>query len=160
MWRDAEPRDDAAILDLFIRLYTEDPSTAGPGPDNLRRTLAAFRADPALGQAVVCDPGGGPVGYALLARFWSNELGGPVCAVDELCIAPAHRGSGLGSALFAALDAGRWQPDAVALTLEVTRGNPSAHRLYERLGFRGDNRAMRRPTARGRAGVGVPLSRS
>jgi RimJ/RimL family protein N-acetyltransferase len=158
MWREAVPTDDTTILDLFTRLYTEDPSTARPGPGNLRRTLDAFRADPRLGRALVCDLGQGPVGYALLARFWSNELGGEVCAVDELCLGPSHRGQGHGAALFAALDAGQWFPDAVALTLEVTAHNPAAERLYRRLGFSGDNRAMRRPTARGRAGDG--LSRS
>lgn len=158
MWREAVPADDAAILDLFTLLYTEDPSTARPGPDNLRRTLAAFRADPRLGLALVCDGGSGPVGYALLARFWSNELGGEVCTVDELCLGAAHRGQGHGAALFDALDAGRWFPEAVALTLEVTSHNPAAERLYRRIGFSGDNRALRRPTARGRAGDG--LSRS
>jgi hypothetical protein len=40
---------------------------------------------------VVCDVERRTVGYALLISFWSNELGGEVCNIDELFVAPVYR---------------------------------------------------------------------
>ena len=79
-------------------------------------------------------PGG--AGYALLIAYWSNELGGEVCAIDELFVAPDSRSRGHGAALFEAIGRGDlWPGPAVALALGVTAGNGRARRLYQRLGF-------------------------
>jgi ribosomal protein S18 acetylase RimI-like enzyme len=75
-------------------------------------------------------------GYALLIPFWSNELGGSVCVVDELFVLPEHRGQGHGQSLFAAIEQGDvWSAPIVAIALGVTPNNDRARRLYERLGF-------------------------
>jgi len=76
-----------------------------------------------------------------------NELGGEVCNIDELFVAPQYRGRGLATALFGSLtegDPSLW-PTKPALALEVSLQNERARALYERLGFRGKNLAMRRP---------------
>ena len=57
--------------------------------------LAKLREEPNRGRAVICDVEGRTVGYALLISFWSNELGGEVCYIDELFVAPLYRGRGL-----------------------------------------------------------------
>jgi GNAT superfamily N-acetyltransferase len=102
----------------------------------MRTTLTTLRREPWRGRAVVAEEGGALVGYALLIAFWSNELGGEVCDVDELFVLPEHRGRGLATALFAAIDEdGLWPTPAVALALGTTPGNAAARRLYERLGF-------------------------
>lgn len=146
-WRAAEPRDDGRILDLVDALYTEDPSDAPIPRSNAERTLAALRADPVRGMAVVVEtPEHEIVGYALLISFWSNEYGGEVCEIDELYVAPSHRGKGLASMLIEALARGEgpWGRIPVALTLVVTPDNARAFALYERLGFtRAKNVPMR-----------------
>jgi predicted GNAT family acetyltransferase len=75
-------------------------------------------------------------GYALLIGFWSNELGGEICEVDEMFVAREHRNRGYGSSLFAAITRGDlWPRPNAAVVLGVTPDNAAARRLYERLGF-------------------------
>lgn len=153
IWRAAEPRDDARVVELVDRLYAEDPSDAPIPRANTERTLAALRADPVRGRAVVAEAADGTlVGYALLISFWSNEYGGEVCEIDELYVLPDHRSHGLASALVDRVGRGEapWGRAPVALTLGVTPDNARARALYERLGFvRAKNTAMRRrPAAR------------
>jgi len=150
MWRDARADEDAQVEALCLGLYAEDPSPEAVGPGHIRRTLAALRAEPGRGRVVVLDLGAGPVGYALLIRFWSNELGGEICVIDELFVAPAARGQGHAGVLFAALErgAGPWPGVPAALALEVTPDNLRAQALYRRLGFGGKNHAWREPLGR------------
>ncbi|MGH8012031.1 MAG: GNAT family N-acetyltransferase [Candidatus Binataceae bacterium] len=130
-----------------MALYAEDPSPAPVAPEQVRNTLAKLRAEPYRGRVVVCDIDGCPVAYAFLISFWSNELGGEVCVIDELFVVPASRSRGLATALFARLanrEHALWPARAVALALEVTPHNARARALYERLGFCGENVAMRK----------------
>ena len=78
---------------------------------------------------------GADVGYAVIVWSYSLEYGGLEAVLDELYLAPAARGSGLGRELMqhvtqAARDAG-----AVVLRLETERDNESARAFYTRLGF-------------------------
>ena len=136
IWRIARAVDEASIAELCRRLYVEDPGPLPVSEQNIHATLAALRSDPARGQAVVLDIDGKVSGYALLIPFWSNELGGEICEVDELFIAPEHRNQGHATAMFAAITQGAlWQRTIVGFALGVTRDNVAARRLYERLGF-------------------------
>ena len=150
MWRTAAPADDDAIVTSSLALYVEDPTPEQPQPDarSVRRTLAALRAEPLRGRAVVLDLGGDVCGHAFLISFWSNELGGDVCTIDELYVAPRARGAGHATALLEELARGRRYPNAVALQLEVTPQNARAHALYRRLGFAGKNVGLRRRVVR------------
>ncbi len=145
-WRTATPADDRAIVAMGLALNAEDAGQDRVAPAQIERTLTELRAAPWRGRAVVLDDGGELGGYAFLISFWSNELGGELCTIDELYVAPAARGRGHGTALVEALAAGTgpWPGRPVALTLEVTPDNRRAMALYERLGFRGKNRGMRR----------------
>ncbi len=76
------------------------------------------------------------MGYALLIAFWSNELGGEVCDIDEVFVMAPHRNKGYGGSLFDAIETGDLWPGApVALALGVTPNNQRARQLYKRLGF-------------------------
>jgi ribosomal protein S18 acetylase RimI-like enzyme len=144
-WRLGGPHDDDPIVSMCLALNAEDP---GPNPvsaEQIRRTLTALRAEPWRGAAVVCDAGRSLSGYALLISFWSNELGGEICVIDELFVRPAYRGRGLATALIERLmrgDRSLWSRAAAALALEVTPENSRARALYERLGFRRANVCM------------------
>src|SRR5262245_27581721 len=121
MWRPARPDEDELLVGLCLQLNEEDPGERPVSAEQVRLTLSTFRREPWRGRALVLDLGGAVRGYALLASFWSNELGGEVCEVDELFVVPAHRGQGHGSALFAAIDRAEvWPSRPVAIALGVT----------------------------------------
>jgi GNAT superfamily N-acetyltransferase len=148
MWRLATPADDDAIVASSLALYVEDPSPERVDDAQVRRTLVALRAEPLRGRAVVLDVDDRVAGHAFLIAFWSNELGGDVCTLDELYVAPRARGAGHASALIESLARGHLYPGAVALQLEVTPRNADAMRLYQRLGFAGKNVGLRRRVVR------------
>jgi ribosomal protein S18 acetylase RimI-like enzyme len=137
MWRPWNPADEERVVALCLALYTEDPSIVPVGEAKVRRTLALFRARPDRGLVAVLEVDGSTAGYALLVPWWSNELGGEVCLVDELYVAPEARGRGLATELLRTLAGGTgpFPNRFVALQLEVTPGNHRARALYERLGF-------------------------
>jgi len=148
MWRLATESDCNAIVSMCMALNADDPGPAPVQPEDVTRTLITLWREPYRGRAVVCDINGHAVAYALLIPFWSNELGGEVCTVDELYVGPEYRGRGLATRLFERLvdeEQSLWSGTPVALALEVTPQNERARALYEHLGFRGKNIAMRRP---------------
>lgn len=146
MWRMADPSDDPAIIRMCGSLNEEDPGPEPVPPENMRRTLLTLREHPLRGQALVLDVEGNASGYGLIIAFWSNELGGEIRVIDELYVQPEHRGRGHATHLIEGLAAGTLpcESRAAALALEITPENIRARRLYERLGFRGRNLAMRR----------------
>jgi GNAT superfamily N-acetyltransferase len=153
MWRPARPEDGEEIVSMCLALYREDPGFAQVEVGQVRQTLAVFERQPDRGRAVVAEVGDRVAGYAFVVPLWSNEQGGEICVVDELYVRPERRGEGLGSALFGAIDAGRFGAFA-ATALGVTLGNARARRLYERLGFRAVGTTMlRRRTGPAAAGT-------
>jgi ribosomal protein S18 acetylase RimI-like enzyme len=144
MWRTARTDDDDAIVEMCLSLNREDPWPEPVTVDQVRRTLAALRAEPWRGRAVIAEIDGQVAGYALLIAFWSNEFGGEVCVVDEIYVQTDFRGRGIGRSLFDALRGGHtlWPGDAVAIGLEVTTGNARARDWYRRLGFGGSNTVL------------------
>jgi GNAT superfamily N-acetyltransferase len=75
------------------------------------------------------------VGYAVLAFGFSLEFGGRDAFVDELFIADAFRGQGIGTAALTAVCAWARREGLCALHLEVERDNKAAKALYTRTGF-------------------------
>jgi ribosomal protein S18 acetylase RimI-like enzyme len=77
---------------------------------------------------------GAVVGYALLFKFWYNELGGMVLNVDELFVESDFRSKGIAAHYLSRLSE-RSERDYVALSLEVLPENKGAYSLYKRTGF-------------------------
>jgi ribosomal protein S18 acetylase RimI-like enzyme len=138
LWRLAHPDDDDAIVSMCLDLYSHDTRHARVSAAQARATLDLFRRQPVRGRALVLDDQGRCGGYALLVAFWSNELGGEICTIDELYIVPELRSQGHGARLVGSLTEGGtlWPGRPVALELEVAPENVRARRLYEQLGFR------------------------
>jgi GNAT superfamily N-acetyltransferase len=146
LWRLAHPDDDDSIVSMCLELYSHAPPPDGVGVTQVRATLATFRSEPVRGRALLLDDDGKPGGYAFLVSFWSNELGGEVCTIDELYIVPHLRSQGYASGLVESLrsDGALWPDRPVALELEVSPLNARARMLYERLGFRDRRNATMR----------------
>ena len=137
-WRLAGAQEDEAIVAMSLALYANDPPPARVGAAQVRTTLDTFRREPVRGRAVVLDADGEIAGYALLVSFWSNELAGEICTIDELYVTPPLRSRGYATALVDSLLAGEgvWPRVPVAIELEVSPTNTRAAALYQRLGFR------------------------
>mgnify|MGYP003393373152 CR=1 FL=1 len=138
MWRISTKNDDPELIEMCLALYREDPSPMRDTKKNIQATLSEFRQNPIRGRAVVLEVVHEIAGYALLASFWSNELGGEICFIDELFVKSNHRGQGQSRALIAALsnESPLWPTKPVAIDLEVTPQNEKARALYAKLGFR------------------------
>ncbi len=83
------------------------------------------------------------VSYCYVARGSSQQVVG-FCSfwrvldelhINNLAVAPAHRGAGIGTALLREVLLEGSRLGARRATLEVRRSNDAARRLYERLGF-------------------------
>jgi GNAT superfamily N-acetyltransferase len=157
MWRPARPEDHEEIVSMCLALQREDPGIASVQHAQVRETLALFDRDRTRGRAVVAEASDRIAGYAFLVPFWSNEQGGEICEVDELYVRAERRGSGIGSALFDAIERGSFGA-FVGVALGVSPANSRARRLYERLGFRAVGTTMYRrrgrPAAAGRPSRG------
>jgi GNAT superfamily N-acetyltransferase len=150
-WRQARPDEDEAIVEMSLALYGDAAAEIGITAPQVWTTLETFRREPLRGRALVLDSRGTLAGLCLLASFWSNELGGEVCIIDELYLKPEWRGHGHATALVETLKVDRalWPLRPVAFELEVSPRNRDARRLYERLGFRDKHNTTMRLSVRG-----------
>lgn len=129
--RQAGIEDAAAIarlLDDFNREYDEPTPGVGALAATCRRLLEA-------GEITVLLSGDGPDGFALL-RFrpalWSEGL---EAYLQELYVAPALRGQGIGRALLQrAIDLAR-EKGADGIDLNTGETDTAARGLYESMGF-------------------------
>ena len=137
MWRDARSNDDEIIIEMCRELNREDPGPHLVPDSHMERTLAALRAEKTRGKAVILELDNKVEGYALLISFWSNELGGEVCNIDEFYVRASSRGLGHASELVESLISGTplWAQRPAAIELEVTPQNSKARALYSKLGF-------------------------
>jgi GNAT superfamily N-acetyltransferase len=136
LWRRALETDDEDVIAMCLALYLEDPGQQTVDRAQVLRTLTVLRAEPSRGRAVVAEVAGRVAAYSLLIPFWSNELGGSLCEVDELYVRPAFRNRGVASSLFPAIERKQiWDDPCAGVALIVTDGNERARSLYTRLGF-------------------------
>jgi ribosomal protein S18 acetylase RimI-like enzyme len=129
-----QPEDERVLIPFVRDLYAGDISGKPMTEQKIRSTIAKLAAKPDLGSILMIDNGDVAVGYAILINFWSNEYGGIMLNIDELYVAPMHRGKGFATAFVRHLSETRFN-SAVALQLEVSPKNRSARRLYDSLGF-------------------------
>jgi GNAT superfamily N-acetyltransferase len=88
------------------------------------------------GEAVVAFVSGDPaVAVALVTLRPNVWYDGSVALLDELYVAPALRGRGIGSALLALVEATARQRGAELLEVNVDGEDTDARRFYERHGY-------------------------
>lgn len=124
--------DDLADLLPLMRGYCEFYGTA-PGDDALLRLARACLADPvATGtQLIARDPDSTPAGFATIYWTWSSTQAVPIALMNDLFVAPAARGSGLGRALIEACGALALQRGVEVLEWQTAPDNRRAQRVYD-----------------------------
>lgn len=110
---DGYPHDDAAMTEA-ARVLIETPS---------------------YGQIQVAEAEGRLVAYFVLAFGYSLEFLGRDAFLDELYVAPAWRGRGLGQQALDLLEAACRAEGIRAVHLEVERAKPRTIELYRRRGY-------------------------
>jgi len=138
--RPATAEDVPRLRELMSENYAEagypfDPVSA-------RECFAAIVRDPSLGRAWLVEVEGEEAGYAVLTLGYSLEYRGRDAFVDDLYLAPAQRGRGLGRSALEAVEAAARELGVRALHLEVERENATAQELYRRRGFRDNDRRL------------------
>lgn len=146
MWKIAQPNEFQDIVQMCLSLYKEDPSTYGISDQQIMTTLETLHQDPSRGVVVSLQIDNKIQGYAFLIAFWSNELGGELCVIDELYVKPEVRGQGHASSLIQSLtkEGFIWPRKLAAIELEVTPNNEQARKLYSKLGFKSVRNSMMR----------------
>jgi ribosomal protein S18 acetylase RimI-like enzyme len=134
----------AADVDGLCELMRENYAEAGYpfDPAAARECFAAIARGPALGRTWVLAADGALVGYAVLLFGYSLEYRGRDAFVDDVYLAPAQRGRGLGRTLLEQVEAAARELGVRALHLEVERTNTAAQALYRRRGFRDTERLL------------------
>ncbi len=133
MIRPIQARDKAFYLTAAEAFYQSD-AVLNPIPkEHLEATFDLLLQGSPYAFGYILEQDGCPLGYALLAKTWSQEAGGIVIWIEEIYLLPEARGKGLGHEFFAYLETEF--PEAVRFRLEVELENESAVRLYRKLGF-------------------------
>ncbi len=132
-------RSHAASLDAAIAVldtYVADPIGLGRPMDaatsaRLRRDLAEHPTC----EIFLAERDGAAVGAVFCFRGYSTFAGAPLVNVHDLAVVPAARGTGVGTALLAAVEEFTRSIGGCKVTLEVSVENPRAEALYRRLGY-------------------------
>ena len=76
-----------------------------------------------------------PVGLLIAMEGFSTFAARPLMNIHDVAVMPGHRGQGIGTALFGAIEEESVARGCCKLTLEVLSGNERAIRVYKGLGY-------------------------
>lgn len=133
-FRDITSRDRDLVLPMVDAFYHSDAVEHPVSAQILERSFQAA-ADPGepLLRGVLLLEGDEPAGYLYLTQCYSAEVGGRCVFIEEVFLAEAFRGRGLGREIMSWIE-GQY-PSARRFRLEVTQMNQGAVRLYEKMGY-------------------------
>lgn len=132
--RPANPDDAPAIHAMVVDLArdTGKLDLVTSTPDDIRRD--GFGAAPSF-KSLIAVREGKPVGLALYFDEYSTWRGRRGVYLQDLYVAPAMRGAGLGRRLVKAVIDRTAAEGATYMRLAVDADNKAAARFYERIGF-------------------------
>lgn len=133
LFRDCRAADLDAVQALVDDLYISDPNTPDTRPD-ITLTFNELERRPDKGRLIVLESDSSVIGYCIIIFFWSNEYGGNIIDVDELCLAGARRGEGIGAKLFDWLEK-EYSDNLVGFSFQVAHFNEPMLKLARKLGF-------------------------
>lgn len=138
--RPATLADAGLLLDLMRDFYAEEHLVFNESI--ARRALAELLAQPNLGSIQLIESAGSVIGYAVITFGFSLEFHGRMALLDEFYLVPAQRGSGLGRRGLELIQAWVRTTTVATLRLEVSRTNSRARSLYQKTGFRDEQRDL------------------
>jgi len=124
----AGAQEVAGLLDQFNREF----DTPSPEPAVLTARLQRLLSGLDVVALLAGDPA---VAVALLTLRPNVWCQGPVALLDELYVAPAQRGRGIGAALLKAAEAVVRERGGELLEINVEGEDTDARRFYERYGY-------------------------
>ena len=134
----ASPDNINQLVGFCRALNEEDPNFTGDihfDENAIQTALEELIANPSLGRAWIIYSDDTPIGYVVLTFGFSLESHGRDGILDEIYIAPAYRGQGIGTQVMRSVEAEARQLGLKKLYLEVERNNNRARSLYLKLGF-------------------------
>ncbi len=130
----------APLFDAYRQFYDQ------PSDLELARAFLADRlwAEDSVVLLAFDAPGAAEaVGFAQLYPSWSSVAARPIWILNDLFVAPAARGRGVGRALLERCRQLGVETGAAFLVLETLAGNTGAQKLYESLGWVCENGGTR-----------------
>ena len=133
----AEDREEVLAM---MRVFYDSPAVLSEVQDEVlvRDVEACLAGSPYVEGLILETPcaeaAGGldRAGYAMLAKSFSTEFGGPCIWIEDLYLKPEYRGLGAGSALLTFV---KENYDAVITRLEVEVENEPAVAAYRKAGY-------------------------
>ena len=135
MIRRIESADRADYIKFAKEFYTSDAVTHDVPEEYLTLTFETLVEGNPFSDGYMIESDGENVGYALVAKTFSQEAGGMVAWFEELYLSEKARGKGLGSAFFRFLLETAQKEGIARVRLEVEPENTRAAALYVKLGF-------------------------
>jgi len=134
--RKATAADVEALVPLLADLFSIEADFR-PDVERQRRGLALLLAAPAQSLVLVAERGGEVVGMVTVQLVVSTAEGALSGLLEDMVVAPAARGRGIGRRLLEAAEGWTRERGATRLQLLADRENAPALRFYERMGWRG-----------------------
>lgn len=127
-------KDFDCVLDMMRVFYASEALLVHPEEAVLRKTLTdAITGSPYL-EAFGFEAEGVLAGYGMVATSYSTEAGGLCAWIEDIYIAPSHRGKGFGSS-FLEFVWQRYRNRVVRIRLEAEPENERAMAVYRKAGF-------------------------
>jgi GNAT superfamily N-acetyltransferase len=127
--------DDVGIVADFnqaMALQTEGQVLPRP---RLEAGVAALIEDPRRGFYLLAERDGEVVGQAMVTYEWSDWRNADFWWIQSVYVTPAHRRTGVYSALHREVSRRASESEACGIRLYVERDNTDARATYERLGM-------------------------
>ena len=132
MIRKINKTDKDFYINSVKAFYSSDAVMHNIPDEYITKTFDELMNSETYAQCYIFEKDEKRVGYALLAKTFSQEAGGEVLWIDEIFILPEFRFKGLGSEFFAFL---KENSNAARLRLEFCPSNEKAIEVYKRQGF-------------------------
>jgi GNAT superfamily N-acetyltransferase len=131
----ATPADIPALSELLNVLFSQEAEFT-PDTEAQQRGLGLIVGNPEIGSILLARNGAGEV-QGMVNLLWtvSTALGARVGLLEDMVVAPAARGLGVGSRLLNAAIAEAERQGCRRLTLLTDSDNVDAQRFYRRQGF-------------------------
>ena len=130
--RKMTPEDKPCVLEM-MRTFYASPAVLSNGSEDIfcKDIDTCLSGSPYL-EGYIFEDSGIVQGYAMIAKSYSTEFGKPCIWIEDLYIAEAYRGQGIGSGFLRYITA--LHPDCL-FRLEAELENEQAIHVYEACGF-------------------------